>query len=148
MYLNMLKVSFWYKNFKNIVTDTLKIRIKTFEESCWEMLLLCCICFTQKGQGWLRYICNWSVCVFCFVTFTNKLLSFLYKKVVTETEQLTLKYHSYEELQSVVNRSKIQAANYFVILNDKDCSRDCRCSFHVTHFWFFVRQCVLIVRSV
>ena len=53
---------------------------------------------------------------------------------VTEIQQHTLKYHSYDELKLTLNESNIQIANHYVILNElKDFSRDCKWSFHDTY---------------
>ena len=54
---------------------------------------------------------------------------------VTEIQQHTLKYHSYDELQSAMNENNIQAANHYVILNESnDFSRDFKWSIPIIHF--------------
>ena len=59
---------------------------------------------------------------------------------VTELQQHTLKYHSYDELLSALNGNNNQA-NHYVILNEsKDFSRDCKWSIRDRYLIFYSKK--------
>ena len=60
---------------------------------------------------------------------------------VTELQQHTLKYHSYDELLSALNETNIQAANHYVILNEsKNFPQDCKWSMHDRYLIFYSKK--------
>ena len=59
---------------------------------------------------------------------------------VTELQH-TLKYHSYNKPLSALNENNIQAANYYVILNEsKGFSRDCKWSIRDRYLIFYSKK--------
>ena len=64
---------------------------------------------------------------------------------VTELQQHTLKYHSYDELLLALNENNMPAANDYVILNEsKDFSRDCKWSIRDRYLIFYSKKCLLL----
>ena len=64
---------------------------------------------------------------------------------VTELQQHTLKYRSYDELLLALNENNMPAANDYVILNEsKDFSRDCKWSIRDRYLIFYSKKCLLL----